>query len=59
MKLIFCLLITVVGFFKVILLFQVFVTRHAQITQETSLICLQHVKEEVSNASDFLHAGKH
>ena len=25
----------------------------------TSLTCLQHVKKEVSDAVDFLHAGKH
>ena len=36
------------------------VTRHAQITwNNKSAISLQHVKKEVSDAVDFLHADKH
>ena len=60
MKLIFCLLINVEGFFKVMLLFQVCMARHAHITQNNKFaISLQHLKKEVSDAVDFLHADKH
>ena len=57
---IFCLLINVEGFFKVMLLFQVCMARHAHITQNNKFaISLQHLKKEVSDAVDFLHADKH
>ena len=60
MKLTFCLLINVEGFFKVILSFYVCVARHAQITKNNKfVISLQYVKKEVSDAVDFLHADKH
>ena len=60
MKLIFCLLINVEGFFKVILLFQVCIARHAHITQNNKFaIFLEHHKKEVSNAVNFLHVDKH
>ena len=37
-----------------------FVARHAQITQNNNFaISLQHVKKEVSDEVDFLHADKH
>ena len=36
------------------------VARHVHITQNNkSAISLQHLKKEVSDAVDFLHAGKH
>ena len=57
---IFCLLINVEGFFKVMLLFQVCMARHAHITQNNKFtISLQHLKKEVTDAVDFLHADKH
>ena len=60
MKLIFRLLIKVEGFFKVILSFYVCVARHAHIIQNNKFaISLQHLKKEVSDAVDFLHADKH
>ena len=60
MKLIFRLLINVEGFFKVILSFQVYVARHAHITQNNKFaISLQHHKNEVSDTANFFHADKH
>ena len=59
MKLIFCLLINVEGFF-LILSFYVCVGRHTQITKNNKfVISLQYVEKEVSDAVDFLHADKH
>ena len=59
-KLIFCLQVNIIGFFKLILSFQVCVARHAQITQNNKLtISLQYFKKEVSDEVDFLHTDKH
>ena len=47
-------------FFKLILLFSVCVTKHAQITQNNKFaISLQYLKKSVSDEVDFLHADKH
>ena len=60
MNLIFCLLTNVEGFFKLMLLFQVCVTRHVQIIKNNKFaISLQHVMREVSDAVNILHADKH
>ena len=60
MKLIIFLLINVKGFFKMILTFQVCVAKHVQITQNNKFaISLQYLKKEVSEDTEFLHAGKH
>ena len=60
MKSILCLQIKVKGFFKLILSFQVCVTRHAQIIQNNKFaISLQYLEKEVSDEFDFLHADKH
>ena len=34
-------------------------SRHVQLLKITSLLSLEHVKKEVSDAFDFLHADKH
>ena len=48
------------GFFKLILPFQVCVARHVQIDQNNKFaISLQHLKKELSDEVDFLHADKH
>ena len=48
------------GFFKLILSFHMFVTRHAQITQSNKFtISWQYLKKEVSDEVDFLHVNKH
>ena len=53
-------LLIIVGFFKMILSFQMYVARHAQITQnKTFAISLQYLKKEVNDELNFLHAGKH
>ena len=58
MKLIFCLLINIKGFFKFILSFWVCVAR--QITQTNRFaISLQYLKKEMSVEVAFLHADKH
>ena len=45
---------------KMILLFWVCVTRHAQITQNNKFaISLHYPKKEMSDEVDFLHADKH
>ena len=60
MKLNFCLLINVKCFFKVILSFYVYMARHTHITGNIKFaISLQHIKKEVGDAVDFLHADKH
>ena len=60
MKLIFCLLINVEGFFKVILSFSLCVARHAHNTQNKKFaISLQHLKKKGSDAVDFMYADKH
>ena len=60
MKLIFCLQIRIKDFFKLIPSFQVYVARHAQITQNNKFaISLQYLKKEVSDEADFLHVDKH
>ena len=58
--LIFSIQINVNGFFKLILLFQMSVTRHLQITENNNFsIFLQYLKKEVSDEVDFLHADKY
>ena len=60
MKLIFCLLINIKGFFEMILSFLVYVGRLAHITQNNKFpVSLQHLKKEVSDAVDLSHANKH
>ena len=60
MTLIFCLLINIKGFFKLILSFYVCVVKHAQITQNNKFaISLKFLKKEISDEVDFLHADKH
>ena len=60
MKLIFCLLKNIEGFFKLILYFQVCLAGHVLITSNNKFsISLQHFKKEVSDEVDFLHADKH
>ena len=54
MKLVFCLQITAKDFFKLILSFQVCAARHAQITQnDTLVISLQYSKNEESDEVGF------
>ena len=60
MKLIFCLLIHVEGFFKLILSFLGVCGQACHITQNDKFcISLQHVKKVVSDTVDFLHVDKH
>ena len=59
MKLIFCLQIKKKKvFFKLILLFQVCLAGHAQITQNNFAISLQYIKKDVSDKVDLLYADK-
>ena len=48
MKLMFCMLINIIVFYKLILLLLMMLARHAQSTQ-TSVQCLWHLKKEVTN----------
>ena len=60
MKFIFGIQINKEVFYKLILLFWVSVTMHAQSTQNNKfVISLQHLKKDVSDEVDFLHADKH
>ena len=63
MKLIFCLQINVKCLPKSILLFQVCVTRHAQITQNSKIKILHNIftisKKKVRDKVHFLHVDKH
>ena len=60
MKLIFFLHINIKGSFRLILSFQVCVSRHAQVTQNNKFaISLQYLKTGVSDEVNVLHADKH
>ena len=60
MKLIFCLLINVEVFYKLIVSLWAFIVRHAQSTKNNkSVISLQCMKKNVKDEVDFLPADKH
>ena len=60
MKLIFCLQVKVKVVFRLILLSQLCVARHTQITKSNKFpILSQYLKKEVSDKTEFLHPDKH
>ena len=59
MKMVFCLQINTKDFFKLILLLQMRVARHVQITQNNKFsISMQYHKKEVGDEVDFLQADR-